>query len=261
MVARMTAGGAAPAGRPKMAEVVAEQIRVRIARGELAAGDPLPSESQLLEEHGVARPTMREALRILESEGLLTVKRGKHGGPRIALPQVTGVARQAGFLLQVQGTTLADVYRARRVIEAPAVENLAVLRSARVLDALEANLERARPLVDDDEKIIAEGTALHDAFHRILVDAGSGETLALFHNVIQSVIDRSSRSFVEHLSTAQARRRAFRSAIRVHEQVVGAIRDRDAVLLHSLWPAHLRALERSMLRGAADPRKVVDLYQ
>ncbi|HVW42842.1 MAG TPA: GntR family transcriptional regulator [Amycolatopsis sp.] len=244
-----------------MAEVVAERIRVRIARGELAGGDPLPSETVLLERYGVARPTMREALRILESEGLVTVKRGKHGGPRVALPRVTGVARQAGFLLQVRGATLADVYRARRIIESPAVESVAALRAARVLDSLEANLERARSLVDDDEKIIVEGTALHDDFHRVLVEVGAGETLLLFHQVIQSVIDRSSRSFVEHLSTSQARRRAFRAAVRVHEQVVAAIRDRDADRLESVWLGHLRALERSMMRGGHDPRRVVDLYQ
>jgi DNA-binding FadR family transcriptional regulator len=104
---------------PKMAEVVAEKIRVRIAHRELEAGDPLPSETVLLAEYGVARPTMREALRILESEGLLTVKRGKGGGPRIAVPRVYGVAKQAGFLLQVSGTPLGDVLRARRVIEVP----------------------------------------------------------------------------------------------------------------------------------------------
>src|SRR3546814_21144854 len=64
---------------PKTAELVARQIRNAIIRGELVDGDTLPAESHLIAEFEVSRPTIREAVRILESEGLVTVARGARG--------------------------------------------------------------------------------------------------------------------------------------------------------------------------------------
>ena len=55
---------------PKMAEVVARLLRSQVARGELVAGDALPSERDFIDRFGISRPTLREAIRILESEGL-----------------------------------------------------------------------------------------------------------------------------------------------------------------------------------------------
>ena len=98
---------------PKMADIVAEDLRRQIIAGELREGDPLPPEDQLMGHAGVARTTVREALRILESEGLLIVRRGAGGGARIKTPSVANVARYIGLVLQSQGATLKDVYDAR----------------------------------------------------------------------------------------------------------------------------------------------------
>lgn len=71
---------------PKTAELVVKQIRNAIIRGELADGDMLPAEAHLIAGCEVSRPTVREAVRILESEGLVTVARGARGGRRSAHP-------------------------------------------------------------------------------------------------------------------------------------------------------------------------------
>src|SRR3546814_10423999 len=81
---------------PKTAELVARQIRNAIIRGELVDGDTLPAESHLIAEFEVSRPTIREAVRILESEGLVTVARGARGGARVSSPNYEMVARAAG---------------------------------------------------------------------------------------------------------------------------------------------------------------------
>src|SRR3546814_8534697 len=73
---------------PKTAELVADRIRRRIISGELGEGASLPPESQLLELFGVSRPTLREAIRILEAERLITVKRGSRSGARVSPPRV-----------------------------------------------------------------------------------------------------------------------------------------------------------------------------
>src|SRR5690606_34627699 len=71
---------------PKMAETVAAQLRKMIVRGELKEGDRLMSEAELMAQFGISRPTLREAIRILESESLLTITRGSREGARVNKP-------------------------------------------------------------------------------------------------------------------------------------------------------------------------------
>lgn len=82
---------------PKMAELVAAQLRRKIVRGELAEGEALPAESALMAEFAVSRPTLREAFRVLESESLINVRRGARGGARVQVPEGTVAARYAGW--------------------------------------------------------------------------------------------------------------------------------------------------------------------
>src|SRR5213080_2961741 len=97
---------------PKTAELIASDLRRQIVRGELTAGATLPSEMLLMEQYGVSRPTLREAFRILESESLISVRRGARGGARVVSPDIAVAARYVGLLLQMSGTTIADVYEA-----------------------------------------------------------------------------------------------------------------------------------------------------
>src|SRR6478735_779953 len=89
---------------PKAAELVASHLRQQIVRGDIGLGQPLPAETELRAIYSVSRPTLREALRILESEALIVVKRGARGGARAALPDGVAATRAAGLLLQVRGT-------------------------------------------------------------------------------------------------------------------------------------------------------------
>ena len=79
-------------------------------------------------QFGVSRPTLRKAFRILEAEDLISVKRGSRGGARVTQPSLSVAARYVGLLLQVQGTTIADVYEARMVLEARACARLLARR-------------------------------------------------------------------------------------------------------------------------------------
>ena len=73
---------AAPVKVPKTAELVTAQLRSQIVRGDLREGDALPPEATLMTQFGVSRPTLREAFRVLESEALISVRRGARGGAR-----------------------------------------------------------------------------------------------------------------------------------------------------------------------------------
>src|SRR5260370_7958603 len=99
--------------------MVAAQLRRQIVLGELKEGDQLPPESVLMEEFGVSRPTLREAFRILEAEGAITVRRGVRGGARVQAPDLSVAARQIGLLLQYRGALLSDAYAVRPVLHPP----------------------------------------------------------------------------------------------------------------------------------------------
>src|SRR5690349_3670465 len=84
---------------PKAAELVAARIRRQIVDGDLPAGTGLPPEAELVARYGVSRPTLREAFRILESERLVTVRRGVKGGALVQSPSLDVATRSAQALL------------------------------------------------------------------------------------------------------------------------------------------------------------------
>jgi GntR family transcriptional repressor for pyruvate dehydrogenase complex len=110
---------------PKSGALVASSIRQMIVRGEVDEGDVLPPEGVLTERFDVSRPTLREAFRILESEGLISVRRGSRGGARVHPPSESVAARYAAVVLQSRAETIAGFFRARVIVEAPAASMLA----------------------------------------------------------------------------------------------------------------------------------------
>jgi len=102
---------------PKTAEVVAAALRSRIVRGEIEEGGALPSEAELMRSFGVSRPSLREALRILETERLIEVRRGAHGGAYATRPDIALAARYLGLVMQFDQVTLKDVFIARAMLE------------------------------------------------------------------------------------------------------------------------------------------------
>jgi len=176
---------------PKMAELVAEHLRKQIIAGELKEGDPLPPEDQLMEHAGVARTTVREALRILESEGLMIVRRGAGGGARIRTPRVANVARYIGLVLQSQGATLEDVHAARVLLEAPAAGMLASYEDrADIVASLRDALDEEERVADDPIEL----SRAYGRFHQLIVQLSGSETLevltAVSNRIIQVQADR-----------------------------------------------------------------------
>ena len=93
----------APIRSPKTAELVAGTLRRMVVDGQLKEGDYLPNEAELMTHFGVSRPTLREAVRVLESERLVEVRRGSRTGARVRVPGPEIVARPAGLLLELSG--------------------------------------------------------------------------------------------------------------------------------------------------------------
>src|SRR6185436_8397798 len=176
---------------PKTAELVATHLRRQIVRGELKEGDALPPETALMEHFGISRPTLREAFRVLESEALISVRRGARGGARVHTPDGDVAAGYAGLVLQFRGATLADVYAARQAIELAAIGLLAQRRSDSVLKPLLANVEESEAAEDGVRIVI-----LQEQFHRLIVEAAGNQTLTISEEMIHRIIELHGSAYV-----------------------------------------------------------------
>ena len=240
---------------PKMANMVAADLREQIIEGVLNEGDPLPPEDQLMEHARVARTTVREALRILESEGLLVVRRGARGGARIRTPSVSNVARYIGLVLQCEGATLRDVYDARLMLEAPAAGLLA--RADDRGDIVAA----LREALADEERVLdnpAELSRAYGRFHQLLVQLSGSQTFEVLTAVSNRIIQAQADRYMSSRGSQPERRRATDAAHRAHERLVDLIAAGATQDAEELWRKHLAAGDVELL---ADPEvnSVLDL--
>jgi GntR family transcriptional repressor for pyruvate dehydrogenase complex len=95
--------------QPRVAELVASDLRKQILDGDIRQDSTLPRQEELQARFGVSLPSIREALRILEGEGLITVRRGNLGGAVVHLPTMRSFVYMQSLLLQSRRTTLSDV--------------------------------------------------------------------------------------------------------------------------------------------------------
>jgi DNA-binding FadR family transcriptional regulator len=221
---------------PKAAELVAAEIRRQIISGDVEAGDPLPNEAELMGLFAVSRPTLREALRLLESDGLIEVKRGVRGGPRVRAPEVAVTARHAALLLQMRGTTLEDLIGARMLLEPAAVRHLAERASASDVKKLRA-AHQAELDVGDDYDANAHNATL---FHALLVELVGNQTLTLLNELLIGIQDTQNRTVVDRLET-KAAGDVVANARHDHELVIELIEQGDPGAAEAAWTKHLKA--------------------
>ncbi len=236
---------------PKVAELIANQIRSRIVRGQIAEGEALPAESEMMADFGVSRPTLREAIRILESESLIKVSRGSRGGARVQAPDASPIARYAGVYLQFRGTTLEDVHAARAIIEPPAARVLARRNQASDCKKLRDLIEEER-VVEDDPERFAE---LSTRFHELVMELSGSDTLCLVVGMLHDVIEKHAEATLhEYLDPKNTRK-----AIRSQEKLVRLIEDGDEDEAEAHWRRHLTNAGHAMMRRAGR-KAVVDLF-
>lgn len=242
---------------PKMADIVAGELRSQIIAGDLKEGDPLPPEDQLMEHAGVARTTVREALRILESEGLLVVRRGAGGGARIKTPSVGNVARYIGLVLQSQGATLKDVFDARLMLEAPAAGMLA---RAEGRDRIVATLRSA---LEEEEAALEEPVELSHAygrFHQLIVALTGSQAFEALTSVSNRIIQVQADRYMRGEAVQPDQRVPSDLAHRAHIRFVELVAAGAAQDAEELWRKHLAAGE-SELRADPNVNSVLDLLE
>jgi GntR family transcriptional regulator, transcriptional repressor for pyruvate dehydrogenase complex len=171
--------------RPRLAEMIAAELRTRILSGEYGDGDFLPKQDDLIETFGVSPPSIREALRVLETEGLVTVQRGNVGGAVVHAPQASKVAYMLGLVLEHQQTPISDIVATLQRLD-PACAAACAERSDRrrtVVPQLRANVKECRSALDDPNRY----APLARHFHEIMVAGCGSPTLSLVVGSLESL--------------------------------------------------------------------------
>ena len=142
----------------------------------------------------MARPTMREALRILESDGLVKVLRGVNGGAQISEPALSTLARRAGLYLQMQNVQLGDLMECLSIIQPPAVALAADVATTEQLQALRVQLQVIAS-ASDNQDFTDQATE----FLNLLVQASGNLVLAFISSLLHRLIRVEARALVaEH---------------------------------------------------------------
>ena len=228
---------------PKTAELVAGTLRRMVVDGQLKDGDFLPNEAELMAHFGVSRPTLREAVRVLESERLVEVRRGSRTGARVRVPGPEVVARPAGLLLELSGATIADLLTAKSAIEPMAARLLAETGTTEAFDELEQMLE-GLATVDHQSDRLAESTG---AFHLRVVQLSGNATLGIVAGMLHEITVRHT-AFVFN-ERRPVSRDDYEKLMRSYRKLLQFLRAGDADRAEAHWRKHLDTSRELLLTG------------
>lgn len=239
--------------RPKAAEVVAAQLRRQIVTGSLKPGDKLHPENVLQLEFEISRPTLREALRLLESESLITITRGKHGGARVTAIDLRSAVRQVGVFLQAERTTLQDLWFARTIIEPPTAALLAERGGEAAFAALEANIGAASEVAERDPFRYADLSA---EFSMLIARHCGNNTLRLLNTLIHDLIKRQHEDVTARSLAKAGVARLRKESIRSRERALELMRAGKAAAVEKFWKEHLEHMRDLVLRAYKTPTTI-----
>jgi DNA-binding FadR family transcriptional regulator len=235
-------------------ERIADELRSMIVTGKLRDGESLGRESDLVERFGVSRPSLREALRILEAEGLISVVRGVRGGVVVRQPDERITARNAALVLQFRNTTLADVHDARSIIEPATARMVATSKDRR------AAAQELRRLIEAQEEVIDDPLAFGKAnaeFHERLIALAGNQTLEIVAEMLNEIVERAVTA-VSQSPPANSSRAVRRRGIRSQERLVELIALGAGQEAEAHWRAHMEAVGKVILGQRA--KRIVDLF-
>ena len=219
---------------------VAAALLARITDRTLAAGDRLPSELELARQFGVNRSTLREALRELETNGLLRRERGSKL-MMVMRPHTQAIASGVSRALALHDVTVQDVYEGLTVLE-PSIAEIAATRRSKY-DVLRI-MQAADHFAQHQNRDAGNGNSNDDASHaaaeffRSLGDATQNRVLRLAHEPLVQLLEPSLAVMIDKVPQARQR---IASA---QKRITSAIRDRDADAARSWTAKHIRDFRR-----------------
>jgi len=202
---------------------VVDHVRGAIARGELAPGDRLPSERELVEQFGIARSSVREALRVLESMELVRPQPRDPRGPLVLQVSTEPIRRSVAMFTSATAITLSELVQLRMVVDAAANLMAALRRTDAQLLALERNMARMRASIPLGYADFSN----HDLeFHEIIAQAGGNRLVRVYGDITREAV---LGLIQETILDAGDRTALMLQSTRHHAAVYAAIEARDGL--------------------------------
>lgn len=222
--------------KTRIHEEVFSQIHELIKEGRFKARDQLPSERELAETFKVSRTSVREALRALESQGLIVSRTGT--GNFVADLPVESLVGPLALLLIDEKKALADVFEMRKLIE-PHIAALAAERATR------NDIAQLKRIVAKQTDAVSRGATGVEADAELHFTIGRATRNQALQKLVSGLMEMLSRSREESLQTDKRRQ----SSIDAHRRIVAAIEKHDKARARSEMLRHIEQVEESVLSG------------
>jgi DNA-binding FadR family transcriptional regulator len=208
--------------------LLAQRIVSEIADQGLEPGTPLLPEKDMLEQYAVARGTLREALRFLEIQGVISIKTGPGGGPVVSEPASRHLASIIAMMLQLDGAPFRAVLETRQTLE-PSLARMAASRiTAEELEEIHASVRRMRENLGDLDDFLQE----NEVFHDLVADASGNQVFSLLISSLNWIIDATPLGVEYPPQTRE-------SVAKEHQRIYQAIKSRDGDRAAAAMAVHI----------------------
>ncbi|MHB8794315.1 MAG: FadR/GntR family transcriptional regulator [Candidatus Nanopelagicales bacterium] len=226
--------------------LIAQRIVADMVRQRRAPGDHLPPERIMLDDYQVGRGTMREALRFLELQGVISLKPGPGGGPVVQKPDATSLATSLTLLLQFSNAPFRTIAEARLGLE-PMMAMLAAERmSKQDVDVLKASVDTMYENLDDQAIFLVENKRFHD-----VIAHGSGN--AMFGYLVDALLGILDGSAIG-IDYPEHRRQAVHKAhLTIYEAVAGRDGDLASEAMHDHITQYMKYAQKKFPEVMAAP--------
>lgn len=219
-----------PGTPPKRATMIAQRIVHSIREGRLAPGDALPGEKEMLAAYGVGRNTLREALRVLELQGVIALKPGRGGGPVVARPDSRHLASTLALLMQFAQTPFGSIVETRLHLEPLTAQMCAARADDEVALQIRDSVSRMARGLDDEDIFLHE----NQRFHELVATGADNPIFSYLLNSLNWITDGSALGV--HYPVP-----ARKSVLGHHEKVCSAIERHDPEAASAAMRVHLGA--------------------
>lgn len=231
-----------PPDRLSRPQQVAEVIKSWVVENGWTPGDRLPSEAELIDRFAMAKSTIREAIRILEAQGLVKSRTGPGGGVFVHQVSEERATALLGNYFYFQHLTIDDIYQIRTVLE----PELAASMAGRLSDAQLTALEEIMRHYSEPARTIEEERKQHVAslrFHALLAEM-SGNPLMRF--LIRFTANMLADITVSRRLYAQSDPELWSSGLNYQSRLVAALRTGDAMSARQILTEHMQNAQRHM---------------
>jgi len=214
----------------KAADQLVRQLVDHIIDKGLAEGTRLPPEREMVAETGRGRSTVREALMLLETKGVVNIRQGTSGGPVVRRPRASDLGEPLTLVLMFDGASMLDVMQARGEIESQITSMAAARINGKQLRQLDASIERQKANIENRELFLNESRV----FHAIINEAGLNVVTRILLEALQNTAHMTMMAIEYSLSHRQ-------KVINEHIALVEALRARDAEGARKIARAHVNS--------------------